>query len=194
MTTQQLIEQIRKKNSFLCIGLDVDLNKIPKHLLNEEDPIFAFNKAIIDAITNSNLIFDYATQYYYSNKINSVNDFKFTDSDFNNFKSYLKSNNFTFETKTEKLFDKAIKEAQDEDLLNDITNDYKKLVQSINASKDNAIDSNKEVLISLLKDEIIKRYFYREGLYEYYLKENPEIMKSTEILGSNSLYSSYFKA
>jgi len=49
MTTQQLIEQIRKKNSFLCIGLDVDLDKIPKHLLKEEDPIFAFNKSIIDA-------------------------------------------------------------------------------------------------------------------------------------------------
>ncbi|MGM5469836.1 orotidine-5'-phosphate decarboxylase [Flavobacteriaceae bacterium LMO-SS05] len=49
MTTQHLIEQIRKKNSFLCIGLDVDLDKIPKHVLKEEDPIFAFNKAIIDA-------------------------------------------------------------------------------------------------------------------------------------------------
>lgn len=49
MTTQQLISQIHKKNSFLCIGLDVDLNKIPKHLLAKEDPIFEFNKAIIDA-------------------------------------------------------------------------------------------------------------------------------------------------
>ncbi|MFI1770750.1 orotidine-5'-phosphate decarboxylase [Thalassobellus citreus] len=49
MTTNQLIEQINKKKSFLCIGLDVDLNKIPQHLLKEEDPIFAFNKAIIDA-------------------------------------------------------------------------------------------------------------------------------------------------
>src|SRR5690606_36614862 len=49
MTTQQLTEQIRKKESFLCIGLDVDLNKIPQHLLQEGDPIFAFNKAIIDA-------------------------------------------------------------------------------------------------------------------------------------------------
>ena len=49
MTTQQLIDQIRKKNSFLCIGLDVDLDKVPKHLLTEDDPIFAFNKAIIDA-------------------------------------------------------------------------------------------------------------------------------------------------
>jgi len=49
MTTQQLYEQILKKKSFLCIGLDVDLNKIPQHLLQTEDPIFQFNKAIIDA-------------------------------------------------------------------------------------------------------------------------------------------------
>ena len=49
MTTEQLVEQIKIKKSFLCIGLDVDLNKIPKHLLAFEDPIFEFNKSIIDA-------------------------------------------------------------------------------------------------------------------------------------------------
>jgi len=49
MTTAQLVQQIKYKKSFLCIGLDVDLTKIPKHLLALEDPIFEFNKAIIDA-------------------------------------------------------------------------------------------------------------------------------------------------
>lgn len=49
MTTQQLCEQIKIKKSFLCVGLDVDLNKIPQHLLETEDPIFEFNKAIVDA-------------------------------------------------------------------------------------------------------------------------------------------------
>ncbi|HRL70111.1 MAG: orotidine-5'-phosphate decarboxylase [Flavobacterium sp.] len=49
MTTEQLYNQIQEKKSFLCVGLDVDLNKIPKHLLAFEDPIFEFNKAIIDA-------------------------------------------------------------------------------------------------------------------------------------------------
>ena len=48
MERQQLIEQIFTKKSFLCVGLDTDLNKVPKFLLNEEDPIFSFNKAIID--------------------------------------------------------------------------------------------------------------------------------------------------
>lgn len=49
MTTEQLYTNIRKKSSFLCVGLDTDLTKIPGHLLKEADPIFAFNKAIIDA-------------------------------------------------------------------------------------------------------------------------------------------------
>ena len=49
MTTQQLIEQIKIKKSFLTVGLDVDLSKIPTHLLAVEDPIFEFNKSIIDA-------------------------------------------------------------------------------------------------------------------------------------------------
>lgn len=49
MNRKELFEQIQKKQSFLCVGLDVDLKKVPEHLLKEEDPIFAFNKAIIDA-------------------------------------------------------------------------------------------------------------------------------------------------
>jgi orotidine-5'-phosphate decarboxylase len=49
MNKQQLLENIIRKQSFLCIGLDTDIEKIPRHLLKEEDPVFAFNKAIIDA-------------------------------------------------------------------------------------------------------------------------------------------------
>ncbi|MDO4462370.1 MAG: orotidine-5'-phosphate decarboxylase [Bacteroidia bacterium] len=49
MNKKQLIDNIFQKKSFLCVGLDTDIKKIPQHLLNEEDPIFAFNKAIIDA-------------------------------------------------------------------------------------------------------------------------------------------------
>lgn len=49
MTRQEIIQQIKEKRSFLCVGLDTDLDKIPTHLLDTEDPIFEFNKAIIDA-------------------------------------------------------------------------------------------------------------------------------------------------
>lgn len=49
MTAQELFQQIQQKRSFLCVGLDSDINKIPPHLLTSEDPIFEFNKQIIDA-------------------------------------------------------------------------------------------------------------------------------------------------
>ena len=52
MRKQAIINQIRAKKSFLCVGLDTDIKKIPQHLLKEEDPVFAFNKAIIDATAN----------------------------------------------------------------------------------------------------------------------------------------------
>ena len=64
MTTQQLISQIHKKKSFLCIGLDVDLNKIPKHLLQTEDPIFEFNKAIIDTTHHLCVAYKPNTAFY----------------------------------------------------------------------------------------------------------------------------------
>ncbi len=49
MTRQELIENIRRKQSFLCVGLDTDIQKVPQCLMTEDDPVFAFNKAIIDA-------------------------------------------------------------------------------------------------------------------------------------------------
>ena len=64
MTTQQLIQQIQQKKSFLCIGLDVDLNKIPKHLLDLEDPIFEFNRAIIDATHDLTVSYKPNTAFY----------------------------------------------------------------------------------------------------------------------------------
>ncbi|RDI05623.1 orotidine-5'-phosphate decarboxylase [Flavobacterium sp. AG291] len=62
--TQHLFEQIQKKKSFLCIGLDVDLNKIPKYLLATEDPIFEFNKAIIDATHDLAVSYKPNTAFY----------------------------------------------------------------------------------------------------------------------------------
>ena len=64
MITQELVDQIYQKKSFLCIGLDVDLDKIPEHLLQEEDPIFAFNKQIIDATHHLAVAYKPNTAFY----------------------------------------------------------------------------------------------------------------------------------
>lgn len=64
MTLQEIRNQIVKKNSFLCIGLDVDLEKIPTHLQKTEDPIFEFNKAIIEATHHLTVAYKPNTAFY----------------------------------------------------------------------------------------------------------------------------------
>ncbi len=64
MTKEELFEQITKKKSFLCIGLDTDLSKIPTHLLQLEDPFFEFNKKIIDATHNYCVAYKLNTAFY----------------------------------------------------------------------------------------------------------------------------------
>ncbi len=64
MNREKLIQEIRRKKSFLCIGLDVDKSKIPAHLLEEEDPVFAFNKAIIDATQHLAVAYKPNTAFY----------------------------------------------------------------------------------------------------------------------------------
>jgi orotidine-5'-phosphate decarboxylase len=64
MTRTQLVEQIFKKRSYLCVGLDTDITKIPKHLLSEADPVFAFNKAIIDATKDLCVSYKINTAFY----------------------------------------------------------------------------------------------------------------------------------
>src|SRR5687768_6722627 len=64
MTRKRLIEQIRKKQSYLCVGLDTDITKIPNHLLSNPDPVFAFNKAIIDATKDLCVAYKINTAFY----------------------------------------------------------------------------------------------------------------------------------
>ena len=64
MTRQQLVDQIFIKKSYLCVGLDTDINKIPKHLLSKPDPVFAFNKTIIDATMDLCVSYKINTAFY----------------------------------------------------------------------------------------------------------------------------------
>ena len=151
------------------------------------------NSAITNAILSENYIFDYATAYYYGHEINDINSFRFTDSDFKDFKNYLKKKNFSFETKTEKAMNSAFEIAKDEELNLSIETDYNQLLEHLNAYKSKIIDGQKMQLSSLLTDEIVKRYAYREGLYDYYAMYNPEIKKASEILNNPITYNSYLK-
>lgn len=73
MTRSQLIEQIRAKNNFLCVGLDPDIEKMPKHILNDEDdPIYEFNKKIIDATAPYCVAFKPNTAFYEAYGLNGI--------------------------------------------------------------------------------------------------------------------------
>ena len=76
MTREDLFEQIKKKQSFLCIGLDTDLQKIPSHLLNTDDPIFEFNKQIIDATHDLCVAYKPNIAFYESMGSNGWNSLK----------------------------------------------------------------------------------------------------------------------
>ena len=64
MDKQLLVEEIYRKSSFLCLGLDTDLTKIPKHLLVNPDPVFAFNKLMIDSLCNFVVAVKINTAFY----------------------------------------------------------------------------------------------------------------------------------
>ena len=148
---------------------------------------------VTKAILNENLVFNFATQYYYDNNVSDLNSFKLSDSDFNTFKGYLKSTGFNFETKTEKALDEAISVAKEEELNGVIDSELKDLTSALQTYKTNAINSNKEQLKSLITDEIIKRFFYSEGLYTYYTVNNEEIKKALSILNNPKQYASILR-
>ena len=66
MTYNELFEQVKKKKSFLCVGLDSDIKKIPQHLMDAEDPVFEFNKAIVDATADVTIAYKPNIAFYES--------------------------------------------------------------------------------------------------------------------------------
>ena len=154
---------------------------------------FAKQSPITKAILNENLVFNYAVNYFYDNNVDDLKSFELSDTEFSRFKNYLKTTGFNFETKTEQALNEAIAIAKEEELEGVIDSEYHNLNVALQAYKSNAIDQNKAQLKSLLTDEIIKCFFYSEGLYTYYTVNNNEIKKALSILNNPSQYSSILR-
>lgn len=148
---------------------------------------------ITTALLKDNAIFDYATKYYYSHQLTEWKNFKFTEGDFQDFLKFLKDNNFEYETETEKKFAEGLKIAEDDDLGKEISASYNQLMTAVDKAKDKAIVAKKVEIESLLTDEILKRYFYREGLYNYQIEHNPEILEAVAVLNDDSRYRKILK-
>lgn len=143
---------------------------------------------ITTVLLKDNAIFDYATKYYYNHQMTDWKNFKFGQSDFQDFLKYLKANNFEYETETEKKFAEGLKMAESDELNNEISQSYNQLMAAIDTAKEKAIIDKKVEIESLLTDEILKRYFYREGLYNYQIEHNPEILEAVAVLNDEGRY------
>jgi carboxyl-terminal processing protease len=148
--------------------------------------------SLIDALEQNQLVFDFATDYFYAHDFSSVDNFRFSDSDYSEFKSFVKSENFTFQTETEKILEESIN--TDDTLLgSEVQEKYKDLLLAVNRGKISALDSYQKEITKKLEDEIITRYFYREGLYKYYLDHDDAILTAKELLANSQKYASILK-
>ncbi len=149
--------------------------------------------AIAEALQKNDAIFNYATYYYYKNpnlgdKIPSI-----TDADIADFKAFIKKEKIAFDTETEVALKNTLEKAKKENIDAAITSEYQQLVTALEKSEETLIDKNKTEIKNLLLDEIIKRYQYKEGLYQYYIKNNFEIKKAVDVLNDKAGYNKILK-
>ena len=135
-------------------------------------------------LLKSKAIFNYATKYYYKNS-NVLNEgkFEFNDSNFKDFVKYLKVDT-SFVTKQEALFKEAYKMAPSKN----IAKDYKEIQDQLFKNKIQEITKNKDILKNVLKDEILKRYVYKEGVYDFSLKNDLVINEAVKLLNNPEKY------
>jgi carboxyl-terminal processing protease len=145
-----------------------------------------------ETLLKNEAIFNFATQLYYKNptvsEVPSV-----TDADFLTFKSYIKQEKIVLDTETSKALKAVIENAKKEQIEEQITIAYKQLETALEKSQEAALEKNKEQIKKQLQEELIIRHQYREGLYLYYTKNNPEIEQAINLLNNTAQYQSILK-
>lgn len=144
--------------------------------------------SLTNALEQNNVIFDYATNFHYEKPLENLSDFEFSNNDFNTFKNFVSHSNFSYETKTEKAIKEAMAGEENDVFGTSVQENYKSLLEEIEKSKFLALDKHQNEIKKKLEDEIVKRYFYREGLYEYYLTHDVAILAAKELLANESKY------
>jgi len=144
---------------------------------------------ITKALMAEQAIFDFATDYYYNNDLKDPQSFTFSERDFNTFKEFLKKTNFSYETQTESELNDVLVTATKEGFEKEIVQNYQQMLQEIEKNKAAELDNRKAEISGLITDEIIKRYFYQEGLYEYSIHNDDEILEAKLVLNNQEKYS-----
>jgi len=148
---------------------------------------------IADALVKNDGIFNYVTDYYYKNPNLGTAIPTVSDADFANFKAFLKKQNFAFDTETELALKNTLAVAKREKIDASIMAEYQQLLSALQKNDENQLNRNQKEIKELILDEIIKRYQYKEGLYQYYTKNNSEIKKAVGILNNMPEYNRILK-
>lgn len=136
-----------------------------------------------------NLIFNYATSYFYENQqIDSADKFHLTDTDYENFKAYVLSQTFTYSTASEEMLKKMKETAEKEAYMTDIEDEYEALLQKVIPSKERDLDKFKPEIMELLENEIVSRYYFQRGRAQHSFIQDPGVLKAVEILKNNKSY------
>lgn len=148
--------------------------------------------AITDALVKNDAIFDFATQLYYKNP-NNTNIPTVSDSDFNSFKSFIKSEKYSLDTETELALKNVLEKAKKEKIEDDIAGAYQQLHTALIQSEEAEVNKYKSEIVKLLQEELIIRNQYRDGLYTFYTKNNTEISKAKAVLNNATEYKNILK-
>ncbi len=138
------------------------------------------------ALINSRAIFNFGTKFFYENStINKASDYVFSNSDYKKFESYLLTTDTTFVTQEEKLFKNAFQIAKTK---KSITKEYTQIQKKLKQFKVSEIQQNKEYLMSLLQEDILKRYYYNKGVYENKFQNDKVVTEALNLLKNKEKY------
>lgn len=149
--------------------------------------------SIAEILVKNDGVFNFVTDYYYKNPTLGTAIPTLTDADFTAFKTFLKKQNFSFDTETELALKNTMAAAKKEKIDATIAPEFQQLLAALQKSEETQLNQNQKEIKNLILDEIIKRYQYKEGLYEYYTKNNLEIKKATSILSNITDYNKLLK-
>ena len=136
-------------------------------------------------------IFDFATEYYWSHQnIKTIDQFRFTDQDYDDFRNFLIKRNFSYQTSTDKSLSDLITSAKKEKYYDLHKNLFSELQKDLNHSLDQDLRTFRGEITELLEDEILTRYFYNSGLIAKRLKTDEQVLKAVEVLKNKELYNS----
>ena len=136
---------------------------------------------ITKRLLTSDAFYDYATLFYFKNpSISDAELFKLNENEYNSFKNYLKTNLDKFQLPIEKSFEKVIKKAEKDNL--NIEAQYNSLLAALQVEKLKAIEVHKEEVMNKLSDEIVKRYYFKEGMYQNKLVFDKTIKEAMKII------------